>query len=144
LAEIYGVSTKRLNEQVRRNIGRFPDDFLFCLTAEEAVNLRSQSATSRLKWGGRRYRPFAFTEHGAVMLAAVLNSSRAVEASVEIARAFVRLRRLTFGRRELAVRLKDLERRVGTHDNDMKELFDALGALIEGPGKTRLRIGFRP
>ena len=88
--------------------------------------------------------PFAFTEHGAVMLAAVLNSPRAVQASVAIARAFVRLRKLAFGRRELTARLKELERRVGTHDGEIKELFDALGALIEGPQAAGKRIGFQP
>ncbi len=144
LADIYCVSTKRLNEQVRRNTGRFPADFLFRLTAAEVVNLRSQFATSRSGWGGRRYMPLAFTEHGAVMLAAVLNSPRAVQASVAIARAFVRLRRLAFGRRELTVRLKELERHVGMHDGEIKDLFDALGAMIAGPKTSDKRIGFQP
>ena len=106
--------------------------------------MRSQNATSRFRWGGRRYHPLVFTEHGAVMLAAVLNSPRAVQASVAIARAFVRLRRLVFGRRELSVRLKEIERRVGTHDGDIRELFDALGAMIEGPKDATKRIGFQP
>jgi hypothetical protein len=142
LAEIYGVSTRRLNEQVGRNLKRFPADFMFRLTQEEWHELVANcDKFKRLKhYPGS---PMAFTEHGAVMLAAVLKSPRAVTASVAIARAFVRLRRLAFGRREFGSRLKELERRVGTHDGDIKELFDALGALIEGP-KPSKRIGFNP
>jgi len=144
LAAIYGVETKKLNQQVRRNAARFPSDFVFRLTPKEAADLRSQIVTSSPGWGGRRYQPFAFTEHGAVMLAAVLNSPRAVQASVAIARAFVNLRRLAFGRRELAARLKDLERRVGTHDGEIRELFDALSGSTEGPMGAAKRIGFQP
>jgi hypothetical protein len=144
LAAIYGVQTKQLNQQVRRNAGRFPPDFVFRLTPDEASNLRSPIAISGSRWGGRRYQPLVFTEHGAVMLAAVLNSPRAVHASVLIARAFVRLRRLAFGRRELSVRLKELERRVGTHDGEIQNLFNALGAMIEGPNEAANRIGFQP
>lgn len=144
LAAIYGVQTKQLNQQVRRNAGRFPGDFVFRLTTEEASNLRAQIATSSSRWGGRRYEPLVFTEHGAVMLAAVLNSPQAVQASVVIARAFVRLRRLAFGRRELSARLKELERRVGTHDGEIRNLFSALGAMIESPQEAANRIGFQP
>ena len=107
LAELYGVPTKRLNEQVRRNALRFPPDFMFQLSADELVNLRSQFATS--SWGGRRYAPFAFTEHGALMAATVLNSSRAVEVSLYVVRAFVRLREAIAQHRDLAKRLADLE-----------------------------------
>jgi len=92
LAELYGVTTKRLNEQVKRNASRFPGDFMFRLTPDETRILRSQFATSRSGWGGRRVFPYAFTEHGAVMLASVLNSPTAVDASVQVVRAFVRLR----------------------------------------------------
>lgn len=143
LAEIYGVETRRLNEQVRRNPGRFPNDFMFRLTAaEKAEVIANCDALSKIKFS--RMTPFAFTEHGAVMLAAVLNSPRAVQASVAIARAFVRLRKLAFGRRELSARLKELERRVGTHDGDIRSLFNALGAMIEGPKEAASRIGFQP
>ena len=143
LAEIYGVRTKRLNEQVRRNPGRFPADFMFRLTPNEKAEVVAKCDHLR----GLRFSPtlpFAFTEHGAVMLAAVLNSPRAVRASVAIARAFVRLRRLAFGRRELSARLRELERRVGTHDGEIRELFDALGAMIEEPKDAAKRIGFQP
>jgi len=143
LAAIYGVETRRLNEQVRRNPGRFPADFMFRLTVKEKDEVVANcDILPSVKFS--RTTPFAFTEHGAVMLAAVLNSPRAVRASVAIARAFVRLRKSSFGRRELTSRLKDLERRVGTHDGDIKELFDALGAMIEGPRTTGKRIGFQP
>ena len=101
LAELYGVETRRLNEQVRRNIERFPADFMFQLTAEEFANLKSQFATS--SWGGRRKLPFVFTEHGAIMAASVLNSPLAVEISIHVVRAFVRLRELVAGNKELAV-----------------------------------------
>src|SRR5215218_2102098 len=94
LAELYGATTKRLNEQVRRNLDRFPADFMFQLTDEEFAILRSQFATSRSGWGGRRYPPFVFTEHGAIMAANVLNSPRAVAVSVTVVRAFVRLRQI--------------------------------------------------
>jgi hypothetical protein len=143
LAEIYGVRTKRLNEQVRRNPGRFPSDFMFRLTPSEKEEVVAKcDHLQSLKFSPTL--PFAFTEHGAVMLAAVLNSPRAVQASVVIARAFVRLRKLAFGRRELSARLKELERRVGTHDGEIRNLFNALGAMIEGPKEAANRIGFQP
>lgn len=141
LAEIYGVKTKRLNEQVGRNPGRFPSDFMFQLTADEKSEVVAKCDHLKgLKFSA--VTPYAFTEHGAVMLAAVLNSPRAVLASVAIARAFIRLRRMAVGRKELAVRLRDLERHVGDHDVSIKELFDSLGALIEGPPPPVRRIGF--
>jgi hypothetical protein len=143
LAAIYGITTGRLNEQVRRNIQRFPPDFMFQLSAVEKEEVIAKCDNlPRLKYSPSR--PFAFTEHGAVMLAAVLNSPRAVRASVAIARAFVRMRRMTFGRRELAARLKELEHRVGTHDGEIKDLFDALSSMIEGPLAAGRRIGFQP
>ena len=115
----------------------------FRLTAaEKAEVVANCDILSKIKFS--RMTPFAFTEHGAVMLAAVLNSPRAVQASVVIARAFVRLRMLAFGRRELSARLKELERRVGTHDGDIRNLLNALGAMIEGPKKTAHRIVFQP
>ena len=105
LAILYGVTTKRLNEQIRRNRGRFPDDFVFQLRAEEAASLRSRIATSKTpRRGGRRYLPYAFTEHGAIMAASVLNSDRAIEMSIYVVRAFVRLRELLSSNRKLARR----------------------------------------
>src|SRR3989338_4055923 len=112
LAGIYGVSTKRLNEQVKRNQKRFPKDFLFQLTLQEAKELwrsRSQIATSR--WGGRRYLPYVFTEHGALMVANVLNSEKAVTMSVYVIRAFVRMRAVFLDNQILAVRLMEIEER---------------------------------
>src|ERR1700756_947271 len=112
LAQLYGVSVKRLNEQVKRNHERFPSDFMFRLSEKEQTALRSQFATSKKRRGGRRYMPYAFTEHGAIMAATVLNSSRAVEMSVYVMRAFVKLRELLSSNRELARRFAQLETRL--------------------------------
>jgi ORF6N domain len=122
LAAIYGVTTKRLNEQLRRNRLRFPSDFAFQLTAEELMNLRSQIATSSFH-GGRRYRPWVFTEHGALMLATVLNSEIAVQASVRVVRAFVRLREMVAANAQLAAKLEKLERRFDSHDQAIANLY---------------------
>jgi hypothetical protein len=144
LAALYGVQTRRLNEQVRRNRDRFPDDFVFELTSEEAGNLKSQSATS--SWGGRRKLPFAFTEHGAIMAATVLNTPRAVEVSVYVVRAFVKLRDLLTGNKELARQLKDLERRLerklAAHDDAIAEILDAIRELMNPPEPPKRPIGF--
>lgn len=142
LAVLYGVSTKRLNEQVKRNGERFPEDFMFQLSTEEAENLRSQFATSIGRHGGRRYRPYVFTEHGAVMLASVLNSSVAVQASVQVVRAFVRLREILATHKELASRLAELESRIEAHDENITALFEAIRQLMEPPEKPAKRIGF--
>jgi ORF6N domain len=142
LAAIYGVTTKRLNEQVRRNISRFPEDFAFQLTAEELTNLRSQIATSSFH-GGRRYRPWVFTEHGAIMLASVLNSDIAAQASVRVVRAFVRLREMVAANAQLASKLEELERRLDSHDEAIVDLFAALKQLLEPPEPPKRReIGF--
>ncbi len=142
LAAIYGVTTKRLNEQVRRNISRFPEDFAFQLTAEELTNLRSQIATSSFH-GGRRYRPWVFTEHGAIMLASVLNSDIAVQASVRVVRAFVRLREMVAANAQLAAKFEELERRLDSHDEAIVDLFAALKQLLEPPEPPKRReIGF--
>lgn len=114
LADIYGVSTGRLNEAVKRNIARFPEDFMFQLTEPEAQNLKSQTAIS--SWGGRRYRPFVFTEYGAIQAANVLRSTRAIEMSLYVVRAFVQLREMLASSKELAQRLDELERKLATHD----------------------------
>jgi hypothetical protein len=143
LAELYGVSVKRLNEQVKRNAERFPADFVFRLTAAESKNLRSQIATSSEGHGGRRYLPFAFTEHGAIMAASVLNSPRAVEMSVFVVRAFVRLREMLATNKELTEKLAELERRLETHDEAIQEIFDAIKRLMQ-PNEARKQIGFQP
>ena len=141
LAAIYQVTTKRLNEQVRRNRSRFPADFAFRLNNEEFINLRSQIATSKGR-GGRRYLPWVFTEHGAIMLASVLNSAVAVQASVRVVRAFVRLREMVAGNAALAVKLSALERRLDSHDESIANLFEAIRQLLTPPEKPRRQIGF--
>jgi hypothetical protein len=142
LAELYQVSTKRLNEQVKRNRHRFPTDFMFQVTPEEVQNLRSQIATSSRGHGGRRYLPFAFTEHGAVMLASVLNSPVAVEASIQVVRVFIRLREVLATHKELARKLAELERQVETHDENITALFEAIHQLMKPPERPRKQIGF--
>jgi len=145
LAALYGVETRRLNEQVRRNRERFPDDFLIELTSEEFDDLKSQIATSR--WGGRRKRPFAFTEHGAIMAASVLNAPRAIEMSVYVVRAFVRLREVMAGSSQLKQKLDALEQhveeRLTTHDQAIIGILNAIRELMTPPPETKKRpIGF--
>ena len=145
LAALYGVETRRLNEQVRRNRRRFPADFIFRLTRDELENLMSQFATSR--WGGRRKLPYAFTEHGAIQAATILNTRRAVEVSVYVVRAFVQLRGVLAANRELAKRLDELEARIErkliTHDRVIAEILDAIRQLMAPPEpKPKRRIGF--
>jgi hypothetical protein len=138
LASLYGVTTKRLNEQVKRNIDRFPDTFMFQLTKAEFDGLKSQIATS--SWGGRRKLPYVFTEHGVVMLASVLNSAIAVAASIEVVKAFVRLRLMLASNAELARKLETLEKK---YDAQFKVVFDAIRQLMTPPQKEKRRIGFR-
>lgn len=141
LAQIYAVSTKQLNQQLKRNRNRFPEDFAFQLTANEFVSLRSQIVTSNRR-GGRRYLPWVFTEHGSLMLASVLNSEVAIQASVRVVRAFVRLREMVAANAQLASKLKDLERRLDSHDETIVDLFAALKRLLEPEAKPRREIGF--
>jgi hypothetical protein len=146
LAALYGVTTKRLNEQVKRNATRFPDDFLFRLTVEEAALLRSQFATSKPPRkdgrGGARYQPFAFTEHGAIMAATVLNSPRAVEMSLYVVRAFVQLRELLASNAELARKLNELEGKLKGHDEAITAILSTIRELMNPPEPKRRRIGF--
>ena len=143
LAELYGVPVKRLNEQVKRNQERFPADFMFRLSAEESESLRSQDATPKTGRGGRRYAPYAFTEHGAIMAATVLNSERAVEMSVFVVRAFVRLREMLATNQQLASKIDELEQRLDTHDASIQELIEAIRELMAPePGSGR-KIGFQ-
>jgi hypothetical protein len=142
LARIYGVTTKRLKEQYRRNAERFPRDFAFEPANRELTNLRSQFATSSLH-GGHRHLPAAFTEHGALMLASVLNSQTAVEASVRVVRTFVLMREQLAAHKELAQKLSEMENRVGGHDEAIAHLFEAIRQLIEPPlPVNRREIGF--
>ena len=144
LAEIYEVTTGRLIEQVKRNIERFPPDFLFQLSTEECELLRSQIAISKNQGrGGRRYRPYAFTEHGAVMAANVLRSKRAIQASIYVVRAFIKLKQFIASHKELALKINELERNVATHDKAICSLFDAIRKLMSYPDKPRRKIGFK-
>ncbi len=147
LAEIYGVTTKQLNQQLRRNKDRFPKDFAFQLTVQEVASLRSQIVTTNVGRGGRRYRPFVFTEHGAIMLASVLNSKVAVAASVSVVRAFVAMREAISRNKKLAEKLAEIEGRLDGHDETLAELFAAIRQLIEAPDeadsdKPKREIGF--
>jgi len=140
LAALYEVEVKVLNQAVKRNIERFPEDFMFQLTKQEVNNLRSRIVTS--SWGGRRYPPFAFTEHGVAMLSSVLHSKRAIQVNVEIMRSFVRLRQMLTGNVELARKLAALEKK---YDSQFKVVFDAIRALMKPPEPKKKRsIGFAP
>lgn len=140
LATLYGVTTARLNQQVRRNIDRFPDDFAFLLTEKEFSNLKLHFATSSSGWGGRRKPPFAFTEHGALMAANVLKTPTAIETSVQVVRTFVRLRQMLASHAELARKLSALEKK---YDTQFKVVFDAIRQLMTPPKpKKRRQIGF--
>lgn len=142
LAAIYETSTVRLNEQFRRNRKRFPKDFAFQLTREEFTRLISQFAISKKGRGGRRKLPWVFTEHGALMLASVLNSKIAVQASIRVVRAFVRLREMVAANAQLAAKLNDLERRLDSHDEAIVELFAVLKQLLQPEPKPKRQIGF--
>ena len=142
LARLYGVTTARLNQAVKRNAARFPADFAFQLSAAERQVLRSQSVISKGGRGGRRTSPWAFTEHGAIMAATVLRSARAIDMSIFVVRAFVRLRDAAASHRELAVKLSALERRVAGHDDELTSIIAALRKLIVPPLRQRRRIGF--
>lgn len=143
LASTYGVATKALNQAIKRNVARFPPDFCFQLSASDLADLKSQTVTSSPAHGGRRKRPWAFTEHGALMAASVLNSPRAVEMSVFVVRAFVRLRAFARGHEGLARHLAALERRVSGHDVELQRVLAALRQLLEPPARPRRPIGFR-
>lgn len=140
LAKLYGVPTGRLNEQVKRNKDRFPDDFMFQLTDKEWKTLRSQSAISNGR-GGRRYAPHVFTEHGAVMAANVLNSPDAIRMSVAVVRAFIQLRRMALSVEGLARKLDKLE---SQYDEQFQMVFEAIRQLMAPPEKPKGRIGFHP
>ena len=156
LALLYGVATKVLNQAVKRNRERFPDDFMFQLNADETGFLRlqfvtlekerrtnwSQIVTSSEKHRGKRYRPYAFTEQGIAMLSSVLKSDRAIKVNIAIMRAFVKLRQLLNANRELAKKFSELEQRVGKHDEDITAILEAIRQLMAPPEKPRREIGF--
>lgn len=143
LADLYGVETKRLVEQVKRNLERFPEDFMFQLNKKEAAALRSQIATSNTGRGGRRYAPYVFTEQGVAMLSSVLRSKRAIAVNIEIMRAFVELRRVAGSYANVEKRLEQIERGMGEHDEQFDQIFNALRQLIAPPPQPKRPIGFR-
>jgi hypothetical protein len=140
LAVLYGVPTKALKQAVKRNIGRFPEDFMLVLTPEEFAEWRSRFVTSKADRMGLRHPPMAFTEQGVAMLSSVLNSERAIQVNIEIMRAFIRLRELIATNRDLARRLDHLEKK---YDAQFKVVFDTIRALMVPPEKARRSIGFR-
>jgi len=141
LAQLYSVTTGNLNKAVNRNRHRFPSDFMFQLTAEEAKRLIFQFGISKSR-GGRRHMPYAFTEQGVAMLSSVLNSERAVKVNIAIMRAFVKLRRTLETNRELARKFSELERRVGKHDEEISAILEAIRQLMAPAEKPRREIGF--
>jgi hypothetical protein len=142
LAQLYGVTTSNLNKAVKRNLNRFPGDFVFQLTVQEAGSLRFHSGISKSGRGGRRFLPHVFTEQGVAMLSSVLRSRRAVEVNIEIMRAFVQLRRFLSANRELAQKLAQLERKIGAHDEQIQAIFNAIRQLMAPPEPKKRKIGF--
>lgn len=142
LAELYEVKVRHLNQQVKRNAKRFPLAFRFQVSDKEFEILRSQNVISSKSHGGTRYRPYAFTEHGAIMAATVLNSERAIEMSVFVVLAFVRMRRAIATNRNIPAKLAEVERRLEAHDADIQGLMDVIRELINPPDPPRRRIGF--
>ena len=140
LAELYVVETKHLKRQVRRNLKRFPSDFMFQLTKHE--NLRCQNVTS--SHGGQRYLPYAFTEQGIAMLSSVLNSERAIQVNIAIMRAFTRIRKIMATHKELAHKIEELERKHSKHELEITTIFKVLKKMLEPPPPARRKIGFRP
>ena len=140
LARLYGVSTKRLNEQVKRNRQRFPDDFMHHLTQQEVTILRSQFATSR--WGGSRYSPYVFSQEGVAMLSSVLSSRRAIQVNIQIMRAFVKLKELLLTHKDLALKLEQLEMQYADHDYKIQKIFEAIRQLMLPPEESKKVIGF--
>jgi hypothetical protein len=143
LAELYSVETKRLIEQVKRNLERFPEDFMFQLRKDETAAMRSQIETSNTGRGGRRYAPYVFTEQGIAMLSSVLRSKTAIAVNIEIMRAFVELRRVASSYTAIETRLEQIERGMGEHDEQLEQIFGALRQLIAPPPSTKRPIGFR-
>jgi hypothetical protein len=147
LSELYGVETRRLNEQVKRNMPRFPEDFMFQLSENEYKNLMSQIAIS--SWGGRRKLPYVFTEHGVLMLSSVLNSERAIKVNIQVMRIYVRIRELMMLDKNIVQRLETIERKLNGQDNKIKVVFDYLKQFEhikqqESKQRDRPRIGYKP
>jgi hypothetical protein len=140
LAKLYGVETYRLNEQVKRNKNRFPDDFMLQLTKEEAANLISQIAIS--SWGGTRKLPYAFTQEGVAMLSSVLNSERAIKVNIQIMRVFVKLRYMFSSHKAIEWKLSELEKRLEAHDVEIDDIFEAIRLLMGLPQAKKVIKGF--
>ena len=141
LAEMYGVEVKRLNEQVKRNHTRFPQDFMFQVSMDEWINLKSQNATS--SWGGNRKLPYAFTEQGVAMLSSVLNSETAIQVNIQIIRVFTKMKQLLLENKELLLKIDKAEKKLTDHDKDLQNIFTILKKLISLPESTKRNpIGF--
>ena len=140
LAELYNVPTKRLNEQVKRNLERFPDDFMFQLSTVEFENLKSQNATS--SWGGKRKLPYAFTEYGVLMLSGVLNSPTAIQVNIRIMRVYTKLREMILTHKDILLKLEQMETQVLQNSEDIQMIFSALKQLLNPEQPPRRRIGF--
>ncbi|SRR5258706_5441312 len=143
LADLYQIETKRLNEQVKRNTDRFPEDFMFQLSYTEWESLKSQFATSKEGRGGRRYLPLAFTEHGVLMLSSVLNSKRAIRVNIQIMRIYNRLKAMLIDHKDILLKLEKLENKVNKHDEDFKVVFSYLKELLNPPKEPMRKIGFK-
>lgn len=143
LAELYQVETKRLNEQVKRNTNRFPEDFMFQLTKEEWAALKSQNATS--SWGGRRSEPFVFTEHGVLMLSSVLNSERAIAVNIKIIRVFTKIREMLTDNLSLKLEIEEIKKKLTNHSKNIELVFNYLDELIDKKedSKPRKQIGYK-
>lgn len=143
LAELYGVETRRLNEQVKRNLRRFPEDFMFQLSNNEFLNLKSQFATSR--WGGRRKPPFAFTEYGVLMLSSVLNSENAIQVNIRIMRIFTRFNKFLNNESGVKLEIKEIKKLLSKHQKNIQLIFSLLDKLIDKPegSESRKRIGYK-
>jgi ORF6N domain len=143
LAELYGVETKVLKQAVRRNIIRFPEDFMFEMSIEDFANWRSQNVTSREDRQGLRYAPFCFTEQGVTMLSCILNSERAVVVNIQIIRIFIKLRQMISTNKDILFQLEKLEKKITSHDKDIRIIFKCIKQLLNPPQEPRTRIGFR-
>ncbi|HKL32025.1 MAG TPA: ORF6N domain-containing protein [Tangfeifania sp.] len=143
LAELYGVETRRLNEQVKRNISRFPEDFMFQLTEIEYENLKSQFATS--SWGGRRKPPNVFTEHGVLMLSSVLNSDKAINVNIQIMRIFTKIREMLTENLGIKLEIEEIKKKIANQDKNIELVFTYLDELIEKheKSKSRRQIGYK-
>ena len=142
LAALYQVETKRLNEQVRRNLDRFPDDFMFEMGKEEWENLKSQNAASR-SWGGRRTPPLVFTEHGVLMLSSILNSDRAIQVNIRIMRVYIKIKEMLLTNKDLLLKVEQVEKRMANQDEKIQLVFDYLKQFIKEQEQPRKEIGFK-